>query len=168
MSDAALIVNGWAIYAHPLLLDALEGFVAEVEAARTKDPDGYRKKRSAKLLAAALKLAFELIPADPARTEYRQGDTLGGGHRHRFRVKFRQQYRLAVRYRDADGRKMIVLAWVNDEQTLRAYGSRTDAYTVFRKMLRSGNPPDDWAGLLKEASDAAARLRLGGVRSSRT
>ena len=163
MSDGSLVVNGWAIYAHPLFLDALEAHVAQVEAAKTKDPNGYRKKRSAKLLAAILKVAFDVIPADPARTEYRQGNTLGDGHKHWFRVKFLQQYRLFFRYADADGRKVIVLAWVNDDQTLLAYGSRTDAYSVFRKMLGSGHPPDDWDALLKEASDATARSRLGDV-----
>ena len=34
-----------------------------------------------------------------------------------------------------------MLAWVNDENTLRAYGKANDAYAVFRKMLKkAGNP----------------------------
>ena len=43
--------------------------------------------------------------------------------------------------------------------TLRAYQSKTDAYRVFRKMLDSGNPPDDWASLLAEARRATGALR---------
>jgi len=29
--------------------------------------------------------------------------------------------------------------------------SRDDAYRVFRRMLESGHPPDDWEALLAEA-----------------
>lgn len=164
MSGAPLIVSGWAIYAHPLFLDQLEDLILQVEDAKAKDPDGYRKTRSAKLLAAVLKVAFAVIPEDPTRTEYRQGDTLGARHRHWFRAKFLQQYRLFFRYRDADGLRVIVLAWANDDRTLWAYGSRSDAYAVFRKMLRSGKPPDDWNTLLSEARDATARSRRERVR----
>lgn len=55
--------------------------------------------------------------------------------------------------------EVIVLAWVNDEDTKRAYESEDDAYRVFRKMLASGHPPDDWDQLLKEATPAANRLQ---------
>jgi len=37
---------------------------------------------------------------------------------------------------------------VNDEDTKRAYENSDDAYRVFRKMLESGRPPDDWDQLL--------------------
>lgn len=33
----------------------------------------------------------------------------------------------------------------------RAYESSDDTYRVFRKMLESGHPPDDWNQLLTEA-----------------
>ena len=39
---------------------------------------------------------------------------------------------------------MIVYAWVNDENTLRSSGSKSDPYAVFLKMLERGNPPDTW------------------------
>jgi toxin YhaV len=53
---------------------------------------------------------------------------------------------------------VIVYAWVNDEHTKRAYESSDDAYRVFRKMLESGHPPDDWNMLLTEARAEAHRL----------
>lgn len=37
-----------------------------------------------------------------------------------------------------------MFVWVNDEKNKRAYGSKTDAYRVFEKMLNSGHPPDGW------------------------
>ena len=39
--------------------------------------------------------------------------------------------------------RMIVFAWVNDEDTKRAYESSDDAYRVFRRMQDSGHPPDN-------------------------
>lgn len=45
----------------------------------------------------------------------------------------------------------IVFAWVNDEDSKRAHDSNDDTYRVFRKMLESGHPPDDWSQLLAEA-----------------
>jgi toxin YhaV len=40
---------------------------------------------------------------------------------------------------------------VNDENSLRTYGAKTDAYAVFAAMLATGNPPDDWHALLAAA-----------------
>jgi len=54
---------------------------------------------------------------------------------------------------------VIVLAWVNDEDSQRAHQSGDDAYRVFRKMLESGHPPDDWNRLLAEARAEVQRLR---------
>jgi toxin YhaV len=164
LSEAPLEINGWTIYAHPLFLDQLEALVAEVEKAKKRDPAGYKKKRAAKLLAAVLKVAFEDIPSDPTRAVYRQGDTLGNEYKHWFRAKFLQQMRLFFRYQETESAKVIVLAWVNDEDTLRAYGKANDAYAVFRKMLKKGRPPDDWEGLLAAASKESARERLSRVR----
>ena len=50
-------------------------------------------------------------------------------------------------------------AWVNDEDTKRAYERSDDAYRVFRKMLEGGHPPDDWEKLLAQAKRESARLR---------
>ena len=154
---APLVVNGWTIFAHPLFLAELETITRQVEALKQKDPVGFTKKNATKRLTAIAKLAFEVIPQDPARAEYRQGNTLGDDHKHWFRAKFFQQYRLFFRYHAPS--KVIVLAWVNDENTKRAYESSDDAYRVFQKMLESGNPPDDWDALLKEAKSAAERLQ---------
>lgn len=167
MIAAPVLINGWAIYAHPLFLDQLEAMIARVEKARAKDSKGYKKKRSAKLLAAVLKVAFEDIPSDPTRDIYRQGDTLGDEYRHWFRAKFLQQFRLFFRYQRSGNGGTIILGWVNDDSTLRAYESDTDAYVVFRKMLQHGNPPDSWPSLLKEASGPEALGKLKRTRSSK-
>lgn len=151
------VVHGWMVFAHPLFLDQVELLTQQVEALRLKDSSGYIKKNASKRLAAIAKLAFDIIPQNPAKSEYRQGNTLGENHKHWFRAKFFQQYRLFFRYHAPS--KVIVLAWVNDEDTKRAYEHSDDAYRVFRKMLANGHPPDDWDQLLIEARSAAGRLQ---------
>jgi toxin YhaV len=146
-----LTINGWTLLAHPLFLDQVEKLTETVEALMTKSPDQYQTNANTKLLAALNKLVFQTIPADPAATIYRQGSTLGEGHKHWFRAKFGNgRFRLFFRY-DSNA-KIIIFAWVNDETTLRTYGAKTDAYMVFRRMLEDGNPPDDWAALQSAAS----------------
>lgn len=156
-ADQAVVINGWTIYAHPLFLEQFEDLLAQVEALRQKDPQAYRSKNATKLLAAITRLAFEVIPRNPEDSKYRLGDTLGEDYTHWFRDKFFQQYRLFFRFHK--GRKIIVYAWVNDQSTKRAYGSKTDAYRVFRKMLASGNPPDSWDLLVSESKAASQRLK---------
>ncbi len=152
-----LVVSGWTIFAHPLFLAQIEALTRQVETIKQKDPTGYTKKNASKRLAAITRLAFEVIPQDPTRPEYRQGSTLGDDYKHWFRATFFQQYRLFFRYHATS--KVIVFAWVNDEDTKRAYESSDDAYRVFRKMLESGHPPDDWHQLLAEARAEGARLQ---------
>ncbi len=148
-------INGWRIYLHPCFLDQYETLLAAVEAARTRDPENYRKRASSKMLAAIYKLAFEVIPADPTRPEYRLGDTLGKQHRHWFRAKFFQQYRLFFRFQESA--RVIIIAWVNDEGSKRAYGSKTDAYAVFTRMLARNRPPSDWTALIAECRKTESR-----------
>ena len=158
-----LVVDGWTIFAHPLFLDQLEALAREVEVLKQKDPLEYIKKNAAKRLAALSKLAFEVIPQNPARPEYRQGGSLGVEHKHWFRARFFQQYRLFFRYHAPS--KVIVYTWVNDEDTKRAYESSNDAYRVFRRMLESGHPPDDWNQLLAEARAEYDRLQQAVTQS---
>lgn len=54
---------------------------------------------------------------------------------------------------------MIVYAWVNDEDTKRAFERSDDVYRVFRKMLENGHPPDDWDRLLAEAQKESQRIQ---------
>ncbi|MHB1950715.1 MAG: type II toxin-antitoxin system YhaV family toxin [Acidiferrobacteraceae bacterium] len=162
---AALAINGWTLFAHPLFLNQLETLIVQVEKLRAKDPKGYIQKNASKRLAAIAKLAFEVIPQDPTRSDYRQGSTLGDEHRHWFRAKFFQQYRLFFRYHQPS--KIIVYAWVNDEDTKRAYDRDDDAYRVFRRMLETGHPPSDWAALLAEAEQENTRLQKGVRRVAR-
>ena len=145
-------INGWRIYFGQLFLDQYLQLMAAVEKDRSNDPQGFESRRAAKLFAATRRLIFEDIPMDPSDPRFRHGNTLGEDYRHWFRAKFFQQYRIFFRF--TEKQRIIVYAWVNDEDTKRAYDSKSDAYRVFRKMLGRGRPPDDWPTLLREAKKA--------------
>lgn len=149
MISEEIIVNGWILCAHSLFLDQYENLVNEVETLQRKDPKNYQKKNAAKRLAAIQKLIFEIIPNNPSHSDFRLGGTLGDEHKHWFRAKFFQQYRLFFRFHKES--RVIVFGWINDESTKRAYDSKNDAYTVFKKMLANKRPPTDWDSLLNQA-----------------
>ncbi|RKF13544.1 type II toxin-antitoxin system YhaV family toxin [Roseovarius spongiae] len=110
----------------------------------------YRKKAPSKILAATEKLTKEVIPADPASSVFDLGNTIGPEHRTWKRAKFLQQSRLFFRH-DMKSR-IIIYGRVNNENTKRAYGSKTDTYRVFQKRLAAGDPPSDWNDLIKPAA----------------
>lgn len=153
--SSPLRIHGWTVFMHPLFLAQLQALSLEVEGLQAKDPGGYARKNATKRLAAIRKLVFDVIPQDPARPDYRQGHTLGEEHKHWFRARFFQQYRLFFRFHAPS--KIIVFAWVNDEDTKRAYEGSDDAYRVFRKMLANGHPPGDWDSLLAQAKSPPSR-----------
>lgn len=150
-------IHDWTVYAHACFLDQFEAMVQAVDQLSRKHPATYQKKAVAKRLEAVTKLAFDIIPKNPTLDEYRQGKTLGQNNKHWFRAKFYQQYRLFFRYHS--GAKIIIFGWVNDDQTKRAYESKTDAYKVFKKMLEDGHPPNDWDELLSVAKQESQRLK---------
>ena len=131
--------NGWTIYLHPLFQQQLDKLTGHVRDLRSRDPLHYKEQSATKLLATINRYIREVIPRDPNAAEFRQGNTMGADNRQWFRAKFHQRYRLFFRFSSQE--KVIVYAWVNDEDTLRKAGSRTDPYTVFRAMLNAGNPP---------------------------
>lgn len=139
----------WSLLFHRCVLEQLERLKAASGKAIASDPKNAPDNANVKLYAALATLILETIPSDPARDEYRQGNTMGPAFRHWRRAKIGRRFRLFFRY---DSRiKVIVYAWVNDEKTLRAAGSKNDPYAVFKKMLGRGNPPDSWDQLQSEA-----------------
>ncbi|WEZ86641.1 type II toxin-antitoxin system YhaV family toxin [Pseudomonas sp. NyZ480] len=138
-----MLRNGWTLLFHEgvtLQLRKLHDARAE-----QNDPQGFESNANVKLFRALSHLIMEAVPADPGRDEFHQGNTLGTAYRHWRRAKIGRRFRLFFRY---DSRsKVIVYAWVNDEDTLRSAGSKSDPYAVFEKMLGCCNPPDDWDAL---------------------
>jgi len=139
--------HGWTLLFHDCVIAQLRKLHAAVRRAQENDPTGFGSNANVRLFRALVQLMLDGVPEDPARDEYRQGNTLGAAHRHWRRAKIGRRFRLFFRY-DSKA-KVIVYAWVNDEQTLRSAGSRSNPYAVFRKMLGRGNPPDDWNALVQ-------------------
>jgi len=148
--------HGWTLLFHDCIIGQLQRLHAAAQRAEAKDPKSFASNANVKLLRALSQLMFDAIPGDPARDDYRQGNTLGGAYRHWRRAKAGQRFRLFFRY-DAKA-KIIVYAWVNDAHTLRARGSNTDPYAVFEKMLGRGNPPDDWQALVEASKQGWSTL----------
>ena len=130
--------------------------VVAAQRAEQNEPEGFESNANVKLFRGLSQLMLETVPTDPARDEYRQGNTLGPAHRHWRRAKIGRRFRLFFRY-DSKA-KVIVYAWVNDETTLRSSGSKSDPYAVFEKMLGRGNPPDDWNALVAVARQDWSKL----------
>ena len=150
--QSTLVVNGWTIFAHPLFLDEIETLIDKVEEFKSRDSYSYHKTNAAKRLAAIARLAFKDIPENPTLAKYRLESTLGGNHKHWFRAKFFQQYRLFFRFHS--GSKVIVFAWVNDGKT-----------NVLLSLQARGEPGNDSSHtvILAEAEGRRRESRRGEV-----
>ena len=102
----------------------MEKLTKRVEKLASANPEGYAAHPAAKLLATINHYLVDAIPRNPNGPEFRQGNTLGPDNRHWYRAKFHLRYRLF--YRFSSEHKVIIYAWVNDEDTLRKSGSKTD------------------------------------------
>ena len=136
--------NGWRLLFHRCFLDQTRKLQAAAGHAQKRGDSG---NANIKLFGRISRLVLETIPTDPGGADYRLGNTLGSEHRHWRRAKIGRRFRLFFRY-DSSSR-VVVYAWINDRETQRKAGSKTDPYSVFRRMLNRGNPPETWNELLE-------------------
>ena len=141
---------GWTLLFCPEFSRQLAKLEHAAERARREDPRGLTSNSIVTLFRAVDRATAQVIPQDPSRAEYRQGNTLGRGHRHGRRTRIGRRFRLFFRY-DTKAR-VIIDAWMNDERTLRSAGSTTDPFTMFATVLAQGSPPDDWASSMAGSS----------------
>ena len=150
-----MAAHGWTLYMSKAFTGVYEDLENEVARLQAADPAGWRGHSKAKVFAAVQQLIYEAIPAKPDAAKFLQGNTLGPEHRHWRRAKFMQRFRLFFRFDSAT--RVIVYGWLNDENTLRKAGSKSDPYAVFMRRLDRGDPPDDWAGLLADAANSVRK-----------
>ena len=145
-------VNRWSLYQYKLFTDELNSLVAEVKKLRESQPDKYIEHPKTKRLARIKDLMLKEIPDDPAHERWNQGNTLGTNYRLWKRAKFgSNRFRLFFRY---DGpSKIIIYAWVNNENTLCKEGDKNDPYAIFAKELKKGAPPSDLKELLERCTE---------------
>jgi toxin YhaV len=147
-----MIFNGWQIFYHRAFSAALNELESEVTVIAKRDPRGYKNHPKTRLLASVLSAIMVRVPAHPDLPDFRLGATLGKEYAHWRRVKkgMPQRYRLFFRFASAPV-KLVVYVWLNDEDSLRKAGSKTDVYETFRRMLARGDVPRGIAQLLAES-----------------
>lgn len=145
-----MVKNGWHLYRHRLFAERLTELEQSVAALAARDPTGYKLHPQTKLLASVFRAINETVPADTAAQVFRLGHTLGDDHAHWRRVKkgMPQRYRLFFRF-SSSPLPLIVYVWLNDEDSLRKKGARTDVYAQFRAMLERGEVPAGIEDLLR-------------------
>lgn len=141
---------GWRLYQSSAFAEAFAPLEAEIQRLAKENPRTFAAHPKAKLYRRIVDLITEEIPRDPNAAAFQLGNTLGPTHRHWRRAKFLQRFRLFFRFDSAS--RIIIYAWVNDENTLRKAGLRSDPYSVFLRRLNDGDPPDDWPALLADAT----------------
>jgi toxin YhaV len=162
-----LVRNGWNIYFHSLFrdrYDALRASVTTLEqraAAGEITAEALVEHPDVKLFSALHEIINVKVPQDPQSKSYEQGNTLGKVGKGWRRVKGQGlPGRLRLFFRFDTSEKAIVFAWLNDENTQRKTGAKTDCYEVFGAMLKRKNPPSTFQELLvevrKQETDAAA------------
>ena len=129
--------HGWTLLFHACLAEQLQKLHAAAQRAEQQDPKGFASHANVRLFAALSKLIWDAVPSDPHREEYRQGNTMGTEFRHWRRAKIGRRFRLFFRF-DSKTR-IIIFAWVNDENTLRASGSKNDLRS-YLKPIDMGDP----------------------------
>jgi toxin YhaV len=149
--------SGWKFFVHPAFNEKFDALVTEVERLRIADRKGYKQHPKTKLLKRIVDLIEVEIPRDPGASQYALGNTLGPEYRHWRRAKFLGRFRLFFRYSSKD--RVIIYAWINDQNTLRKAGGRNDPYNIFKSLLRKGRPPDGWDALIEEATPVKQRAK---------
>lgn len=134
--------NGWNLFQFKLFSQRLQALTQDVAHLAQADPAGYKLHPKTKLLASVYRSMTDTVPANPADPVFRLGHTLGKTYGNWRRVKkgLPQRYRLFFMFA-SNPLAVVIYAWLNDEDTLRKEGSRTDVYEVFKRMLEHGEVP---------------------------
>lgn len=128
------VANGWTIYFHRVFEERYRELLANAGKLRNRlPPEQYVQHAEVKLLAKLNRVLREVIPANPEARDFWLEDDLS---------KFRRTkgFGLPDRYRlfwaFSTRLRIIIILYLNDEQTLRKRGSATDPYSVFRRLIQ--------------------------------
>lgn len=140
----------WQVYWHGIFENIIYSLIYKINKLETKHSDEI-KGHPAIVLFIAIMDALKKIREDPTAPQYLLGNTLGKEHRDWRRAKngLPDRYRLFFKFFGKD--RQIFFAWLNDENTLRKDGAKTDCYRVFRRMLDQGLISSDQAELLAQS-----------------
>lgn len=142
----------WNLYYFRLFADILNALEHEVTRLKTeKSPEEFKSHPKTLLLKSVINQITVEVPKDPTHRDFLLGNTLGKTHTDWRRVKkgLPQRYRLFFKF--SSMKSSIIYVWLNDQNTYRKAGSKTDVYAVFRKMLNAEKVPSDIDELIKQA-----------------
>ena len=74
--------HGWTLLFHHHLIGQMMKLRTAVLRAQENDPEGFAANANVKFFRALVQLIQDVVPDDPARDEYRQGNTMGPAYRH--------------------------------------------------------------------------------------
>lgn len=149
---APLVVDGWSFLMWPAFGERWSALVRAVVQQRKADPKQRPSSPEATLLAALVRVIRDRIARNPDDPAARLRDPLSRWRRIKFLGRLRLFYRFSSTHR------VVILTWLNDENTLRKEGSPTDPYVVFGSMLSRGEIPTDWDALRARALTMHAPL----------
>lgn len=152
-----MIVNGWRLFYFRPFAAALNELEASVAQLAARDPAGYKAHPKTRLLASIYRAITLTVPAGPDHPSFRLGKAFGREFSNWRRVKsgMPNRYRLFFRFTSRP-MKAIIYVWINDDETLRKAGARTDVYATFQRMLERGEVPASLDELLQQSADAGA------------
>lgn len=157
-----LVLNGWTFLAWPAFDARWVALIRAVTKQRKADPGTPPTSPEAIVLTALVRVIRDHIARDPNDPDHRLRQPLGAWRRKKFLGRLRLFYRFSSQHR------LVILTWLNDENTLRKEGASTDPYAVFAGMLSRGEVPEDWEVLVKKAKRMTAPLPPDRIhRSSR-
>lgn len=123
-----------------------------VEKAMKDDPEHFYDKKIYKFWECVTDTIENRIFIEPTSSEFLLGNTLGRDNRSWKRAKKGLPNRYRLFFKCTTESNSIILAWLNDDKTLRKAGAKTDVYTVFKKKLANGEVPSDITSLLSDSS----------------
>ncbi len=149
-------INGWEIYYFKPFAKALDKLEADVAKLAARDPKRYVSHPKTKLLASVYDAITKRVPANPKDKAFELGKTLVVSYKHWKRVKkgMPDRYRLFFRFATTPN-PLIIFVWLNDEDSLRKAGSKTDVYEAFKQKLARGVVPDSIDSLLNDSQENA-------------
>lgn len=149
----------WNKLWHSIFEERYLELLDQVEAEAKKDPERFYESKIYKFFECVTDCIENRIFVEPRSQEFVLGNTLGKNHRDWRRAKKRMPKRYRLFFKFSSHESVIVLAWFNDQTTLRKAGSRTDVYEVFKKMLSKGTMPSCIDELIQQSSTFNKKAR---------
>ena len=104
--------NGWTLLFHDRVVGQLGKLQAAAEVEAKNEPPTGGSNANVKLLEALNRLMLDVVPGEPGRPEYRQGNSMEPAHTHWRQASIGRRFWLYFRY-DSKA-KLIIYAWVRD------------------------------------------------------